>query len=224
MDRMRVLIVDDHPVIEEGLLLFLEKYPDILVVGTARDGLEGMEKLRLHAPDIILLDLMMPKLDGVEAIRLYLRERPGADIVVFTGHRSDVYVLQALQAGARGYVLKGNPVSQVVEALREARRGGFWLSPELNRGIITSFLKGSKEGPDHLTAFRTLSPREQQVFRLLAKGKSTDEVAEILSISPKTVAKHRVAVKSKLELKNAAEMANYAVRMGLTGPGTEAAL
>lgn len=221
MERMRLLIVDDHPVIEEGLLLFLEKYPDILVVGTAKDGLEGLEKLKLHAPDVILLDLMMPKLDGVEAIGLYLRERPEANIVVFTGHRSDVYVLQALQAGARGYVLKGNPISQVVEALRVVVRGGFWLSPEMNRGIITSFLKGSEEGSDHLAAFRTLSQREQQVFRLLAKGKSTDEVAEILSISPKTVAKHRVAVKSKLELKNVAEMANYAVGIGLTGSKLE---
>ncbi len=215
MDMIRLLVIDDHPVINEGLPIFFENYPELMVVGTARDGLEGLEKLRRNDPDVIILDLVMPKLDGIEAIRLYLQEKPGVGIVVFTGHKNDMYIYQALEAGARGYVLKGNPVSQVVDAIREVRRGRFWLSPELNQSLIGMFLKGAGRRPEALDIFNSLSPRERQVFRLLAKGKSTTEVADILCISPKTVAKHRVAIKTKLDIKNVAEMANYAARIGL---------
>lgn len=215
MDEVRLLIVDDHPIIEQGLLLFLEQYPHIRVVDTAKDAMTGLEMLRQHKPDIVLLDLNMPKLDGLEAIRLYLREQPQIGIIVFTAHKNDVYVYQALEAGARGYALKGEAISRVVEAIQEVRRGGYWLSPELNRGIINSILKKPGQRPSELDTYRSLSIREQQVFRLLAKGKSTAEVADILHISPKTVAKHRVAVKEKLELNNVAEMANYAARIGL---------
>jgi len=215
MARMRLLIVDDHPIIEEGLLFFFERYPDIEVVGTARDGREGLEQLRKTKPDMILLDLAMPKLDGVEAIRLYLRESPEVGIVVFTGQKSSVYLYQTLQAGARGYVLKGSPVAQIVEALRAVRQGRSWLSPELSDTVVASLTREPDQGPDELAAFKSLTAREQQVFRLLAAGKATQEIADLLHISPKTVAKHRVAVKEKLQLKNSAEMATYAVQMGL---------
>ena len=215
MASMRLLIVDDHPIIEEGLLFFLEKYPDIEVVGTARDGREGLEQLRKTKPDMVLLDLAMPKLDGVEAIRLYLQERPEVGIVVFTGQKSSVYLYQALQAGARGYVLKGSPIAQIVEALRAVREGGSWLSPELSDAIVDSLTRKPDQGPDELAAFKSLTVREQQVFRLLAAGKATRDIADLLHISPKTVAKHRVAVKEKLQLRNPAEMATFATQMGL---------
>ncbi len=215
MQKIRVLIIDDHPAIMQGLQTFIEINPDIEVVDSAKDGLAGLEKLRHVDVDIIVLDLEMPKLNGIDAIRLYLKEKPEVGIVVFTGHKNDVYVHQALEAGARGYVLKGNSISQVIDAVREVQRGGFWLSPELNQGIIATFVRNSTQIPHVLDGFKSLSKREQQVFRLLAKGKPTSEVAEILFISPKTVAKHRVAIKHKLNLKNVVEMANYAVQIGL---------
>ena len=216
MDGMRLLIVDDHPIIEEGLLFFLEKYPDIEVVATAKDGLEGLDRLRRFDPDLVLLDLGMPKLDGVEAIRLYLGEKPDLGIVVFTGQKSDVYIYQALEAGAQGYVLKGCPVTQVVEALRAVQCGRYWVSPELSDVVISSYLRRGPRELDVLADFKALTRREQQVFRLLAKGKSTREIGEFLHISPKTVAKHRVGVKKKLDLKNPAEMAQYAAKIRLT--------
>lgn len=215
MDFIRLLIVDDHPIIEEGLVFFLEKYPEITVVATAKDGLEGLAKLRQSDPDLILLDLGMPKLDGVEAIRLYLREKPEVGIIVFTGQKSDVHIYQALDAGARGYVLKGSPITQVVEALRAVQGGNYWMSPELSNVVIPSYLRRGAGEFDTLAEFKALTNREQQVFRLLAKGKSTQEISDLLYISPKTVAKHRVCVKDKLNLKNPAEMAQYAAKIGL---------
>lgn len=214
----RLLLVDDHPIVVQGLKLFLDRHPDIEMVGTAEDGREGLELLRTRNPDIVLLDLAMPGLDGMESIRLYLNERPEVKIIVFTGIDNDVHVYQALEAGARGYVLKGSPMPKLLEAIRQVSNDGYWLSPELNQCVIKSFVKGNQQDQDILEDFRALTKREQQVFRLLAMGKSTAEVADVLYISPKTVAKHRVAVKSKLKLNNVADMANYAMSIGLIHP------
>lgn len=214
-ETRRLMVVDDHPIIEQGLKIFLESYPDIELVGTAQDGKQGLKLLREKNPDVILLDLAMPGIDGIEAIRLYLTEKPDVNILVFSGMKKDVYVYQALEAGAHGYVLKGSPISKIIEAIREVGQGGFWLSPEVNYLVFKSFVKGKQREPGAIDNFKSLTQREQQVFRLLAQGKSTTEVADILCISPKTVAKHRVAVKTKLKLNNVAEMANYAASIGL---------
>ncbi len=218
----RVLLVDDHPIVAEGLKLFFNRHPEIEMMGTAADGREGLELLRTGSPDIVLLDLAMPGLDGIESIRLYLHERPEVKIIVFTGIDNDVHVYQALEAGARGYLLKGSPMPKVLEAIREVSNKGYWLSPELNQCIIKSFIKGHHQQTEALEQFRSLTKREQQVFRLLAMGKSTAEVSDILYISPKTVAKHRVAVKNKLKLNNVADMANYAMSIGLIHPQPKA--
>lgn len=220
----RLLLVDDHPIIAQGLKLFLERCTDIELIGSAKDGRQGLELLRTKKPDVVLLDLAMPGLDGIESIQLYLNERPDVKIIVFTGIDNDVHVYQALEAGARGYVLKGCSMSKVLEALREVCNGGYWLSPELNHCVIKSFAKRKQQDSDGLENFRALTKRERQVFRLLAMGKSTAEVADILCISPKTVAKHRVAVKTKLELNNIAEMANYAMSIGLIHPQPKTSL
>lgn len=217
MEKLRLLVVDDHPIIAEGLPIFLGNYPDIVVVGTASDGLEGLAQLRALDPDFVVVDMSLPKLGGGESIRLYLQEKPGLGIVVYTGHKEEVFVYQALQAGARGYVLKGSPVSELVSAIREVQRGGYWVSAELNPAIIRSYLKYRCRENDELAEFNNLSEREKQVFLLLANGKPTLEVGTTLHISPKTVAKHKVAIMHKLKVKNAAEMAIYAMRIGL-GP------
>jgi two-component system, NarL family, response regulator NreC len=213
MSNLRMLIVDDHPVIVEGLLLFLGEYPDIQVVSTALNCQEGLEKLHQCNPDVVVMDLMLPEIDGFDAIRLFLQQEPEVPIVVYSGLKDDLSVNQALEAGARGYVLKGDPVSQLVDAVRVVRSGGYWLSPKLKQTLIASILKGDWQERGRPHGLENLSVREQEVFWLLAKGKSTTEVGNILFISPKTVGKHRVAIKTKLKLKNVAEMANYAMRI-----------
>lgn len=216
MTELRVLIVDDHPIINEGLSLFLNAYPDIAIVGTAGDGQEGLAKLRALGPDCLIVDLSMPKLGGLDAIRLYLKEQPDLGIVVYTGHAEEIMVYEALQAGARAYVLKGAPVSVLVNALREVHRGGYWLCQELNPTIIKRYLQKPGQDVDAFSEYNTLSSREKQVFLLLAKGRTPREIGETLYISIKTVSKHQAAIREKLKLKNAAEMAIYAVRLGLT--------
>lgn len=215
MEHWRVLIVDDHPVVCEGLRTFLEGYEDIEVVGTAHDGREGLEQLRRLKPDCAVVDLKLPDMSGVEAIGLYLQENPALGIVVYSGYTEEVFVYQALQAGARAYVFKGAPVSVLATALREVQHGGYWLSTELNPAIVKRYLMQAGRAPDAVADYQRLSLREQQVFTLLARGKSLREIGAQLFISTKTASKHQVAIKKKLQLKNAAEMALYAMRLGL---------
>lgn len=210
---MRVLIVDDHPVICEGLQVLLESYPDIDVVGTAGSSLEGLSLLHQLKPDCVILDQALPGMSGVEAIRLYLSEKPDLGIVFFTGRVDDELVHQVLQAGARAFVLKGTPVSALVSAIREVYQGGCWLSTEISPAVIRRSLARPDQEDDATARYRTLSEREKQVFMLLAKGKSPKEISEALFISIKTVSKHQMAIKEKLKLKNTAEMAIYAMRL-----------
>jgi len=215
MEQLRVLVVDDHPVIREGLLALLTVYDDISIVGTAGDGEEGLVQLRRLKPDCVIVDLAMPKLGGVEAIRVYLQEQPDVGVVVYTGHKDESLVCQALQAGARAYVFKGTPISALVSAVREVNRGGYWLSTELTPSIIKHYLNQHGREIDCFAEYNTLSSREKQIFTLLAKGSAPREIGEKLFISIKTVSKHQTAIKKKLKVKNAAEMAIYAMRFGL---------
>jgi DNA-binding NarL/FixJ family response regulator len=167
----------------------------------------------------MIVDLTLPNLGGIDAIRLYLKEAPELGIVVYSGHAEEIMVYEALQAGARGYILKGSPLSTLVRAMQEVHRGGCWLSPELSPSIIKRYLRRQEGSSDAFDSYNTLSDREKQVFLLLARGKSPREVGEALYISIKTVSKHQSAIKEKLRLKNAVEMAIYAMRLGLSSPG-----
>lgn len=217
MEQLRVLIVDDHPIITDGLLVFLNNYQDIAIVGTANSGMEGLALLRRLHPDCVTIDLSLPDMWGVEAIRLYLKEKPELGIVVYSGRTEDVQVYEALQAGARAYVVKGAPVSALVNAIREVHRGGYWLSHELSPSIVKRYLRRQESPGDKFSEYDSLSDREKQVFLLLARGKTPREIGEALFISIKTVSKHQTSIKNKLGVKNAAAMANYAMTIGL-GP------
>jgi DNA-binding NarL/FixJ family response regulator len=221
MTDLRLLIVDAHPIIEEGLEFLFEDHPDLKIAATASDGLEGLEKLRQVPVDVVLVEISLPEVDGVEAIRLFLEERPELPILVYSGQNDETTVFRALKAGARGYILKTAPLPELIEAIRKVKRGDYALSTSLNPAIIEFYIEHRDQGFDPLAEYETLTEREKQVFRLLADGHQTREIADVLCISPKTVAKHRVAVKKKLALKNPAEMAQYAMRIGIidaTGP------
>lgn len=215
MEQLRVLVIDDHPIIGDGLPILLECYPDIKVVGVARNAEDGLAQIRQLKPECVIVDLSLPKMGGIEAIRLYLHERPDLGVVVYTGHKEEGLVCQALQAGARAYVFKGSPVASVVSAIREVHRGGYWLSSELTPSVLKRYISQHGRETEEFVEYHSLSLREKQVFMLLAKGKSPREVSEALFISTKTVSKHQTAIKEKLKVKNLAEMAIYAMRIGL---------
>ena len=217
MGKIRVLIADDHAVVREGLHNLLEEQSDMTVVGEAGDGLQVVKKVKTIKPDVALVDIQMPNLNGLESISLIKDAVPETEVVILSMHRKDAYVHQALASGARGYVLKASPTSDVLEAIRAVHRGEYFLSSKVNSKIIGAFLKSRDEKPP-LSGYDLLSDREQQVFRLLVEGKSSAEIADILCISPKTVEKHRANTMKKLDIHNMVSMVKYAIKIGIIGP------
>lgn len=215
MSPLHLLIVDQHPVVGAGLELLLEDYTDVEVSATAAAGITGLHLLRELAIDVVVMDLHLPDMAGVEAIRLYQETRKDLPIVIFTEKSEEVSIYRALKAGARGYLLKCAQASELVAAIHEVHGGGYALSAALNPSIIRFYLAHRDEEGDSLGKYQALSDREKQVFRLLAMGRQTAHISEILYISPKTVAKHRAAIKKKLNLENSAQMAQYAIQLGV---------
>lgn len=218
MNKIRIFIVDDHPIVREGLPQLLESQGDLQVVGSAENGERALERLRGLEADVIILDISMPVLNGFETVGLIKEVLPDAEILIYSMHNKEAYVHKVLHAGARGYVLKGSPISELIEAVRTVHRKEFFLSGKLQNGVIECYLTNRKEKNDEHSRYNLLSEREQQVFRLMVEGKTTSEIGEILCVSPKTVEKHRLNIMKKLELRNPIDMVKYAVRIGLIDP------
>ncbi len=217
MDTIRILVVDDHQVVREGLRRMLELEADMGVVGEAEDGQEALEKAKSLRPDVMLLDIAMPRLSGLEAVCLIKQAVPDTQIVVLSMHKKEAYVYQGLASGALGYVLKASPSSDVPEAIRAVHRGEYFLSSKIRAEVIGAYLQSRREKPA-VRGYDLLSEREQQVFRLLVEGNSTNQVADVLCVSPKTVGKHRANVMKKLGVYNLVAMVKYAIQIGIIDP------
>jgi DNA-binding NarL/FixJ family response regulator len=210
-NTIRVLVVDDHFVVRKGVCALLMDAGDIAVAGEARDGQEAIEQARLLKPQVILMDLRLPGgLDGVEATRAILAEQPDVGVVVLTGSNADAQVLAAVQAGALGYLAKTSEREQLLAAIRQVARGDPWLPPRLTRKLLAHLKPGSGVPADPLT------DREMEVLRLLAQGKSNQQIAEGLNISEVTVRTHVSHIFAKLGAGNRVEAALYALRAGVT--------
>ncbi len=217
MEKIKVLIADDHAVVREGFRKLLEEQTDMEVVGEAGDGLQTVKKAKNLIPDVALIDIAMPQLSGLEAVSLIKEAVPETKVVLLSMHNKDAYVHQALASGALGYVLKASPTSEVLDAIRTVHSGEYFLSSKINSKLITAFLKSRTEKPP-VSGYDLLSEREQQVFRLLVEGRSTSEIADILCISSKTVEKHRANTMKKLDIHNMVAMVKYAIKIGIIGP------
>lgn len=215
MEKIRILVVDDHQIVNKGLEYFLNLEPDMQVMGTARDGQAGLEKIGALNPHIAVLDLSMPGIGGMEAIRLCLQAREALGIVVFSALAEEKFVYNALRSGARGYVVKGSSMEDLKQCIREVHRGGFWISPRFRPEIVSSYLYRQPQKKAGRDALENLSERELQVLHLMVSGKETEEIATFLNISGKTVAKHRMSLLAKLGVKNAVELTRFAIREGL---------
>jgi len=205
---LRVLIADDHEIFREGLKSLLTSHR-IQVVDEAASGREAVKLVRKLAPDLAILDVGMPELNGVEVARRIAREAPRTRSIVLTMHSDDVYVVEALRAGVRGYVLKSQAFSDLTDAIEAVTRGTIYLSPGISGALVNATLGRSTAPAD------PLSGREREVLHLVAEGRTNKEIAHLLSISPKTVETHRASVMRKLDIHDTASLVRYAIRRGL---------
>lgn len=214
MKPITVVLADDHALVREGMRELLERQPDIRVIGEAGNGYEALKKVKSLQPDILVLDIMMPRITGIDVAQL-LQEAPvKTKIIVVSMYKKKPYVRIALQSGARAYVLKTSPGTELVEAVRAVCRGQYFFSNDIKSDILEDFIRQKDETPAH-EAYDLLTQREQQVFRMIAEGNTIIQISDILCISPKTVEKHRTAVMKKLNLAGPLSMIKYAVKMGI---------
>ena len=203
--RIRILLGDDHRMFREAVRTTLPR-EEFEIVAEASDGQEAVRLARRHQPDIALLDISMPSLNGVDAGREVLRASPRSRVVMLSMHKEDGYLLEALRAGARGYVLKNQGVDELVGALREVARGHVYLSAGLSRVLVESIQGGDEPDAD------PLSPREREVLQLVAEGMTTKEIGATLNISFKTAECHRQRIMAKLDIHATAGLVRYAIR------------
>jgi DNA-binding NarL/FixJ family response regulator len=214
--KTRVLLADDHAVVRSGLRAVLESEADIEVVAEAADGSEAVEKAVRHEVDLAILDVSMPRLTGLQATVELTRRRPGVRVLILSVHDSEQYFFEAVKAGASGYVLKTAANRDLIEACRASMRGEPFLYPAAVRAIVSDYLE--RAGRGEAVPRDPLTPRELEVVKLIAEGHTSDEIAETLVISRKTVDHHRARILDKLGMRNGAELTRYAIRRGLVEP------
>jgi DNA-binding NarL/FixJ family response regulator len=208
------MIADDHPLVRSGLRALLERDGEFQVIAEAADGYEAIDLAVLHKPDVILLDVGMPRLSGPDAAQSISQKLPAARIVMLSMHSDEAYVLRALKAGARGYLLKASPEQDVIAAIRAVAAGNAYFSPSITKLLVEEYVvEARRRGVED--TYDLLSTREKEILQLLASGKTNREIAELLFISVATVETHRNNVFQKLHLHNLAELILYAVRKGL---------
>jgi DNA-binding NarL/FixJ family response regulator len=209
----RVLLADDHTLVREGLRVLLDAQPDLKVVAEAGDGAEAVERAMADEVDLAILDVAMPRMTGLQAARELSKRRPGMRLLMLSMHDKEQYFFEALKAGAAGYVLKSAANRDLIEACRAALRGEPFLYPPAVRALVRDYLERASRGepgPED-----PLTPREVEILKLIAEGHSSEQIAELLVISKKTVDRHRANVLAKLGMSNRVELTRYAIRRGL---------
>jgi len=211
---IRILLVDDHQMMRDGLRSILDLEDALDVVGEAGNGYEAIELAEKLRPDVVVMDIGMKDLNGIEATRQIKAELPEAQVIALSTYSDESYVLGMLDAGASGYVLKDAAVAEMCRAIHAVAAGQHFLSPEIAGSVVTSHLRGPSQ--DRASAASILAPRERQILQLLAEGHTSSEIARRLHIATTTVDSHRRNIMKKLDLHSVAELTKYAIREGLT--------
>jgi DNA-binding NarL/FixJ family response regulator len=214
MSKIRVLVVDDHPIVREGICALLAVVGDIEVVAEAANGSEAIDTVRELQPDVVLMDIAMPIMGGLEATRRICREFPRNKVLILTQYDDKEYVLPVIEAGAAGFVSKAAASSELILGIRSVYRGDSYLSPPVAKLLVEGyrFKAGSRAGKD---PYDQLTDRERDVLKLMAEGHTNQEIADILVISRKTVEGHKANLMAKLDIHNRTEIIKYALRKGI---------
>ena len=214
MARLRILLADDHTIVRQGIRKIVEDQPDWEVVAEAGDGREAVRQALELKPDIALLDIGMPLLNGIEAAAQITRRAPAVRVVILSMHPNEAYITRALQAGAKGYLLKDSADTDLIRALTLVSQGKSFFSPAVTKVMLDDYLR-------HLATrgvvdrYESLSEREREIFQLIAEGRSNKEIADLLFVSPNTIETHRAHIMEKLDVHSAVELVLFAVRRGL---------
>ncbi len=214
MQRIRVLIADDHTLVREGLRALLEGQGDFEVIAEASNGREAVDRAIQMRPDVVLMDIGMPELDGLAATRHIVRTNPAIRILVLTVHETEDYFFRVLEVGAHGFLVKDAASTELVAAVRAVHYGGVYLHPPMAKRLVEEYLQRIGSGEER-AAHAMLTPRERQILALIGAGHTNQEIAEQLSISINTVQAHRSHIIDKLNLHSRADLMRYAVRVGL---------
>jgi DNA-binding NarL/FixJ family response regulator len=211
---IRVLLADDHSILRDGLAALLETQDGINIVGHARDGREAVRKAMELKPDVAIMDIVMPELDGIEATRLIAKSLPLTRVVILSMYSTTEHIFRALQAGAKGYLLKESAGAELVTAVRTIHAGRRFLSQKITESVVDDYVR------EHVATdpLSTLSARERQILQLVAEGRSSADIGRLLSLSPKTVDTYRSRLMQKLDIDNFAALVKFAIACGLTPP------
>ena len=217
MRPTRVLVVDDHTLIRQGIVGLLDRQADIEVVGESGDGRGAVALVEELHPDVVLMDVAMPGISGLDATRELKARWPDLPVVILTIHDREDYIFEALRSGAVGYVMKGADVQELLAAVRSARRGEIYLQPDAVKSLVSDFLRRAANGEDQ-SRLDGLTDREREIVRLIAQGRTAPEIATELGLSPHTIASHRERIMAKLDLHSKAAIVRYAISRGLVEP------
>jgi two-component system response regulator NreC len=214
MAKLRILLGDDHTLLRQGLRKILQERPDWEVVAEAGDGRDAVRQALAVQPDIAILDIGMPLMNGIEATRQIVRRRPDIHVLILSMHANEAYIIQALKAGAKGYLLKDSADIDLIRGVAVVASGKSFFSPAVAKVMLDDYVRrlADKGVADR---YDTLSEREREIFQLVAEGHSNKDIAELLSVSPATVETHRAHILQKLDVHNTAELVLYAVRRGV---------
>ncbi len=215
MGKILVMLVDDHAIVRAGLRMLLQAQADMEIVGEVEAGRAAVAKARELMPDVVLMDISLPDIDGFEATQQIKRALPNVAVLALTMHESDEYFFKMLQAGASGYVPKKAAPTDLVTAIRTVHGGGMFLYPSVAKALVHDYLSRVAEGGGERASYDGLTDREHEVLKMIADGLSNQEIADKLTISVKTVERHRANIMSKLNLHSRTELVKYAIRKGL---------
>ncbi|OGO20393.1 MAG: DNA-binding response regulator [Chloroflexi bacterium RBG_16_50_9] len=214
MQKIKVLVVDDHTIVRDGICALLALSGDIEVVGAAANGSEALKKVKELAPDVVLMDIAMPIMGGLEATRRIKKECPGTKVLVLTQYDDKEYVFPVIESGASGFISKAAASSELAPGIRSVSRGDSYLSPSVAKLLVENYQQGATKRTIQ-DPYDQLTERERDVLKLLAEGYSTQEIADTLVITPKTVEGHKINLMAKLGVHNRIDLVKYALRKGI---------